>query len=86
MKSIQTIAEVKLINRTKIKASDRQQIKSSQDAYDIFMETWDLDSIEHIEEFKVLLLNKSNKVLGISSLSKCGTAGTVVDVKLAIYY
>jgi len=59
----------------KIKASDRQQIKCSKDAFDIFMGSWDQDSIEHIEEFKLMLLNRSNKVLGISSLSKGGTAG-----------
>jgi DNA repair protein RadC len=86
MKSIQTIAEVKLIYRTKVKASDRPQIKCSKDAFDILMETWDLDSIEHTEEFKLLLLNRSNKVLGISSLSKGGTTGTVVDVKLLLQY
>jgi DNA repair protein RadC len=86
MKTIQTIAEVKLIYRTKVKASDRPQVKSSKDAFDIFMESWDLDSIEHTEEFKLMLLNRSNKVLGISSLSKGGTTGTVVDVKLLLQY
>jgi DNA repair protein RadC len=87
MKSnLQIISEVKLIYRTKVKASERPQIKSSKDAFDIFMESWDLDSIEHIEEFKLMLLNRSNRVLGISSLSKGGTTGTVVDVKLLLQY
>jgi len=27
-----------------------------------------MDSIEHIEEFKLMLFKRSNKVLGISSL------------------
>jgi DNA repair protein RadC len=36
------------------------------------MESWDLDSIEHIEEFKLMLLSRSNKVLGIASISKGG--------------
>ena len=36
--------------------------------------------------FKFMLLNSSNKVLGISSLSKGGTTGTVVDVKLLLQY
>jgi DNA repair protein RadC len=86
MKTIQTIAEVKLIYRTKVKASERPQVKSSKDAFEIFMESWDLDTIEHTEEFKLMLLNRSNKVLGISSLSKGGTTGTVVDVKLLLQY
>ena len=50
------------------------------------MGSWDMDSIEHIEEFKLMLLNRSNRVLGISSLSKGGTTGTVVDVKLLLQY
>ena len=65
-----TISEVKLVYRTKVKASDRLQVKCSKDAFDIFMESWDLDSIEHIEEFKLMLLTRSNKVLGIASISK----------------
>jgi DNA repair protein RadC len=77
-----TISEVKLVYRTKIKVSDRPQVKCSKDAYDIFMESWDRDSIEHIEEFKLLLMNRSNSVLGILSVSKGGLSGTVTDVRL----
>ena len=69
MKTQQTnISEVRLVYRTKVKASDRPQVKCSKDAFDIFMESWDLDSIEHIEEFKLMLLTRSNKVLGIASI------------------
>jgi DNA repair protein RadC len=83
MKTQQTnISEVRLIYRTKVKASDRLQVKCSKDAFDIFMENWDLDSIEHIEEFKLLLMNRSNAVLGILSVSKGGISGTVTDVRL----
>ncbi len=54
MKTQQTnISEVRLVYRTKVKASERLQVKCSKDAFDIFMENWDLDSIEHIEEFKL---------------------------------
>ena len=53
-----TISEVRLVYRTKVKASERLQVKCSKDAFDIFMENWDLDSIEHIEEFKLLLMNQ----------------------------
>jgi hypothetical protein len=40
-----TISEVRLVYRIKVKASERLQIKCSKDAFDIFMENWDLDSI-----------------------------------------
>jgi len=46
------------------------------------MGNWDLDSIEHIEAFKLLLMNRSNSVLGILSVSKGGLSGTVTDVRL----
>jgi DNA repair protein RadC len=77
-----TISEVRLVYRTKVKASERKQIKCSKDAFDIFMENWDKDSIEHIEEFKLLLMNRSNSVLGILAVSKGGLSGTVTDVRL----
>jgi len=79
-----TISEVRLVYRTKVKASDRLQIKCSKDAYDIFMGSWDQDSIEHIEEFKLMLLTRSNKVLGIASISKGGINGTVTDVRIIL--
>ena len=81
-----TIAEVKLVYRTKVKASERLQIKCSKDAFDIFMGSWDLDSIEHIEEFKLMLLTRSNKVLGIASISKGGIKGTVTDIRIILQY
>jgi len=71
MKTQQTnISEVRLVYRTKVKASERPQVKCSRDAYNLFMKHWDHDTIEHIEEFKLMLLNRSNVVLGIMDVSK----------------
>lgn len=81
-----TISEVKLVYRTRVKASERPHVKTSKDAYDIFMQAWDLDSIEHIEEFKLMLLTRSNRVLGIASISKGGINGTVTDVRIILQY
>jgi DNA repair protein RadC len=81
-----TISEARLVYRTKVKASDRLQVKCSKDAFDIFMENWDLDSIEHIEEFKLMLLTRSNKVLGIASILKGGINGTVTEVRIILQY
>jgi DNA repair protein RadC len=83
MKTQQTnISEVRLVYRTKIKASERVQVKYSKDAFELFIENWDLDSIEHIEEFKLQLMNRSNSVLGIMAVSKGGLSGTVTDIRL----
>jgi DNA repair protein RadC len=87
MKTLQTtISEVRLVYRTKVKALERLKVKCSKDAFDIFMENWDLDSIEHIEEFKLMLMTRSNKVLGIASISKGGISGTVTDVRIILQY
>ena len=58
------------------------KITTSRDAYDLLIDNWNKDTIELFEEFKILLLNRSNIVLGIYELSKGGIAGTVVDAKL----
>ena len=77
-----TIAEVSLIYRSKVKASERPKIKCSKDAYDLFYETWNPDTIEHVEEFKLLLMNRANSVLGIMDVSKGGISGTVTDIRI----
>ncbi|MGD0341997.1 MAG: JAB domain-containing protein [Bacteroidales bacterium] len=78
------MSEVKLVYRTKVKASERLQVKCSKNAYDIFIGNWDQDSKEHIEEFKLVLMTRSNKVLGIASISKGGISGTVTDVRIIL--
>jgi DNA repair protein RadC len=77
-----TISEVQLIYKSKVKASDRKKITCSRDAHKIFMESWNPDTIEHIEEFKLLLMNRSNSVLGIMEISKGGISGTVADIRI----
>jgi DNA repair protein RadC len=80
------VAEIRLSYKTKVKPSDRPQIKSSEDAYKLFLKSWDKNTIEHVEEFKILLLNRSSKALGIAPISLGGTAGTVTDVKIIMQY
>ncbi|WP_339878766.1 JAB domain-containing protein [uncultured Algoriphagus sp.] len=76
------VAEIKLSYSTKIKASQRPRVESSRQVYEVFTNAWDQDRIEFVEDFKVMLLSRANRVLGIVNISSGGTAGTVVDVKL----
>jgi DNA repair protein RadC len=76
------VAEIQLSYRTKVKPSQRPKVASSKDAYDILLENWDEDKLEFIEQFKVLLLNRASKVLGIYEASTGGVSGTVADPKL----
>lgn len=76
------IAEVELVYRTKVKAHDRPLITSASDAYGHLLQCWNPNTIELIEEAKLLLLNRANRVLGIYNLSRGGTAGTLMDPKV----
>ena len=81
---INNIAEVKLIYQSKVKAADRPRIKCSNDACKLFLSNRDKETIEYFEEFKVLLLNRSNAVSGMFAVSKGGISGTVTDVRMVL--
>jgi DNA repair protein RadC len=76
------VAEVKITYRPKFKVSERPQISQSKDAYDILIQHWDKGKIALLEEFKILLLNRRNRVLGIVHISTGGYSGTVADTKV----
>ncbi len=77
-----TIAEIQISYSPHITKHKRTKIKNSKDAYAVLINSWDNNTIELQEEFKILLLNNANEVLGTQNLSKGGTTGTYVDVKL----
>lgn len=77
----QIAAEVELVYKTKVKASNRPKIITSHDSYVLLKQMWNSDKIEFTEQVKVLLLNRANRVLGIYDVSTGGVAGTVVDIK-----
>lgn len=74
------IAEINVSYSTNSKI--KQKISNAFSAYEILQASWCNATMELQEEFKVLLLNRTNEVLGVYNLSKGGTAGTVVDLKL----
>ena len=77
------VSEIKVSYTDIVKASERAKICASKDAANILNTVFE-DCIQHHEEFYVMLLNRSNRVLGISCISKGGIAGTVVDVKIIL--
>ena len=80
------VAEVSLIYVTKVKPSDRLAVKCSRDAQKIFFDSWNQSTIEQKETFKMLLLNRANKVLDITTISEEDLSGTVTDVRLIYQY
>lgn len=65
-----------------MKSSERLKISTSKDAQGVLMKCWDGTKLELVEQFKVMLVNRANKVLGIFELSTGGVTGTVADPKL----
>ena len=82
MNRILEAAEIQLAYKSKVKASLRPKISSSRDAESILRKYWNDDLLELLEEFKIMLLNRYNKVIGIFTVSQGGIAGTVADPKL----
>jgi len=75
-----TISEIQL--KYHLFNSAKTKITNSNDAFICLKANWNLDTIELQEEFKILLLNRANEVLGIHTLSKGGMTGTLVDIRL----
>ena len=78
------VSEIKVSYTDKVKASERAKITCSKDAAHIFSEILK-GCMQHHEEFHAMLLNRGNKVLGVSCISKGGIAGTVFAL-LTFYY
>lgn len=74
------LAEIKVSYSTN--NIEMQKITSSQVAFQLLLGSWNINTIELLEECKILLLNRANEVLGIYHLSKGGVSGTVVDAKI----
>ena len=81
-KAVTITAALELGRRRKLAdIKDVPQIKSSKDVADIFQPL--LSDLLH-EEFWILFLNRSNKVINKMKLSQGGISGTVTDVRLVM--
>jgi DNA repair protein RadC len=81
-KAISVIAALELGRRRKLsEALERPKITSSKDVYEILFPL--ISDLAH-EEFWILLLNRSNKVIDKYRISQGGIAGTVIDVKIIL--
>ncbi len=63
--------------------SKRQHIQSSIHAYNVIKEAY-TDCMQHHEECWVMYLNRANKLLGVTCISKGGISSTVVDIRMII--
>ena len=75
------ISEVTINYKPLQKTSELTKVISSKDAADFFRQIWS-ERMQYIEEFYMLLLNRSNSIIGYLKLSEGGCSGTVVDAKI----
>jgi DNA repair protein RadC len=78
------VAEVELVYKTKVKPSERPKVGTVKECYELLKKLWNENTIEMQEEFKVLLLNRGNKVIGVYEASSGGLTGTVADPRLIL--
>ncbi|WP_228852359.1 RadC family protein [Aegicerativicinus sediminis] len=81
-KAIAIIAALEIGRRRRVEdALERKKITSSQSVFELMQPI--IGELAH-EEFWIIYLNNSNKVLNTEQLSKGGLTGTLVDVRLVM--
>ncbi len=83
---LNNVSEIDIIYKRKVtcKVSERPLVTSAADCYKICLHYWDDNKIELLEQFKVLFLSRSNRVLQILPVSQGGITGTVADPRLIL--
>ena len=74
------VSEMKISYMNEV--DEKIKVMGSSEVYQVLKANWDLDTIELQEEFKILLLNQGNQVLGIKSMFKGGINTCSIDVRL----
>lgn len=59
-------------------------IKNSKKSFELMLNEWELETLQMQEEVKILLLNRSKKVLGIYFSAKGGLTSCLVDVRIIL--
>ena len=74
------VSEIKISYTNEV--DEKIKVLGSSEVYEVLKANWDMDTIELQEEFKILLLNQGNQVLGIKSMFKGGINTCSIDVRL----
>lgn len=82
MQHLMNVSEIKVQFKPKFKLSESPQINNSKDAYHILMQVWDKGLMGFLEEFKIILLNNANRVLGVVDIGMGGKDFVPVDMKV----
>lgn len=76
------VSEIEITYRNPVPVAQRAKIIDPYTASELFRENWDRDKIELVEQFKVMMLDRGNACLGISTISSGGITACPVDIRL----
>lgn len=82
MKQNSKIAEIQISYIPNFQAE--YKIENSRKSFELMLEEWNENTLQMQEEVKLLLLNRSNKVLGVYCLAKGGISGCIVDIRIIL--
>ena len=83
MENVLKVCDVKLTYKTKVKSSERPVIQNSEDIYRLLVDhVYNEGTIQYKEYLKLILLNNSSKVLGVSNISEGGITETSADIRI----
>lgn len=76
------MCEMTIGYRLKLPVSQMPQISNSTDVVRYLRDIWNEDQIQYREEFYIVCVTRSQKVIGWVNVSKGGVAGTIADPKI----
>lgn len=77
------LAEIEVIYKPIWKTTDLEKVGDSNDLHRFLREhCFNVNQICHHETFFIILLNRSNRILGYKKISEGGLNETIVDVRL----
>lgn len=76
------VNEVELVYRNPIHPKDRIRITDSYSAYTVLHAAWDMNKIDLVEEFRILLLDRGNAVLGLSHIATGSISSCIADPRI----
>lgn len=76
------VSEIEVYYKRQVAYHQMPRVSSSADAEAYLRLSWGKRKMDHVEQFMVLYLNRSNRIQGWSRISQGGQSGTVVDPKI----
>lgn len=75
------VAEMSIKYESKVPASERMEVKSSDEMASTFLEIYDKDTIEMTETAYAMIMNKRLKVMGVICVGMGTSCNTIVDIR-----